>query len=213
MPSSASAYQVRRAVSELGSEAFKYRLGKRDSLPYRFYRQAIKRPFRRCVTDSSGTILTYAKACMGAVPLFHSFGYTGALWYPLTTGMGVVYHNNPLDFKITGEMVERHKATLLMTMPTFLMGQIRKCTPEPFSSLRYVVVGAEKLQERITKAFIRKFNRGPLEGYGCTELSPVVSVNVPDVIDKEIRQMGNKPGTVGRPLTRNNSQDSQSRYV
>ncbi|MCP4253692.1 MAG: AMP-binding protein, partial [Candidatus Scalindua sp.] len=137
---------------------------------------------------------------MGVVPMFHSFGFTGALWYPLITGMGVVYHNNPLDFKVTGEMIKKHKATLLMATPTFLMGHIRKCSPEQFASLRYVVTGAEKLKDRIAQSFTKKFNITPLEGYGCTELSPVVSVNVPDVIDKEIKQVGNKPGTIGRPL-------------
>ena len=137
---------------------------------------------------------------MGVVPMFHSFGFTGALWYPLITGMGVVYHNNPLDFKVTGEMIEKHKATLLMATPTFLMGYIRKCTPEQFTSLRYVVTGAEKLKDRIAQAFMKRFNIEPLEGYGCTELSPVVSVNVPDVTDKDMVQIGNKPGTIGRPL-------------
>ena len=132
--------------------------------------------------------------------MFHSFGFTGALWYPLITGMGVVYHNNPLDFRITGEMIEKHKATLLMATPTMFMGYIRKCAPEQFTSLRYVVAGAEKLKDRIAQAFMKRFNIEPLEGYGCTELSPVVSVNVPDVTDKDIKQIGNKPGTIGRPL-------------
>ncbi|MCP5002496.1 MAG: MFS transporter, partial [Planctomycetes bacterium] len=67
MPSGSTAHQVKTAVSELGSEAFKYRLGKRESLSYRFYCQAIKRPFKKCVTDSSGLALTYAKAFIGAV--------------------------------------------------------------------------------------------------------------------------------------------------
>ena len=38
-----------------------------------------------------------------------------------------------------------------MATPTFLMGHIRKCTPEQFASLRYVVAGAEKLKERERK--------------------------------------------------------------
>ncbi|MCP4252325.1 MAG: MFS transporter, partial [Candidatus Scalindua sp.] len=69
MPSGSTAYQVRMAVSELGSEAFKYRLKKIESLPYRFYCQAIKRPFKKCVTDSSGKTLNYAKAFIGALTL------------------------------------------------------------------------------------------------------------------------------------------------
>jgi acyl-[acyl-carrier-protein]-phospholipid O-acyltransferase/long-chain-fatty-acid--[acyl-carrier-protein] ligase len=52
----------------------------------------------------------------------------------------------------------------------------------------------------ITHAFTKKFKIEPLEGYGCTELSPIVSVNVPDVTHGSIRQVGAKPGTIGRPL-------------
>ena len=39
-----------------------------------------------------------------------------------------------------------------------------------------------------------------LEGYGCTELAPVVAVNTPDVVDGNEKQIGHKPGTVGHPL-------------
>jgi len=140
-------------------------------------------------------------AVMGILPLFHSFGFSGTLWYPLITGMSVVYHSNPLDFKVIGEMVEKYKATILMATPTFLMGYIRKCKPEQFASLRYVVVGAEKLKERIAQAFEKRFHLTPLEGYGCTELSPIVSANVPDVTDgKAKKQVGTKLGTIGQPL-------------
>jgi acyl-[acyl-carrier-protein]-phospholipid O-acyltransferase/long-chain-fatty-acid--[acyl-carrier-protein] ligase len=34
---------------------------------------------------------------MGVLPFFHSFGFTGSLWFPLLSGFGVVYHSNPLD--------------------------------------------------------------------------------------------------------------------
>ena len=37
-----------------------------------------------------------------------------------------------------------------------------------------------------------------MEGYGCTEMSPVVSVNVPERPGGERKT--SKPGTVGRPL-------------
>ena len=40
----------------------------------------------------------------------------------------------------------------------------------------------------------------PLEGYGCTELSPAVAANVPDWQKDNMRQIGNKPGTIGQPL-------------
>ncbi|MCH7504798.1 MFS transporter [PVC group bacterium] len=137
---------------------------------------------------------------LGILPLFHSFGFTGTLWYPLTTGIGVVYHSNPLDFKTIGEIAGKYKTTILMATPTFLMGYIRRCTPEQFRYLRQVVVGAEKLKERIAESFKKRFNIAPLEAYGCTELSPIVSLNIPDVQHGKIHQVGHKPGTIGHPI-------------
>jgi len=137
---------------------------------------------------------------MGVLPFFHAFGFTGTLWMPLTSGFGVVYHANPLDGKTIGEMVARHKATILISTPTFCGAYLRQCTPEQFASLRYVVVGAEKLRETLVATFKQKFSLDLLEGYGCTEMSPVVSVNTPDVEHYTLHQEGLRLGTVGHPI-------------
>ncbi|MBI5624370.1 MAG: AMP-binding protein [Elusimicrobia bacterium] len=137
---------------------------------------------------------------MGVLPFFHSFGFTVTLWLPLTAGFGAVYHTNPLDARKVGELVERFRATFLLGTPTFLQTYLRKVEPERFKSLRYVVVGAEKLRAELGQAFFEKFGLVPLEGYGCTELSPVASVNVPDAEVLGLRQKGAKPGSIGRPL-------------
>jgi acyl-[acyl-carrier-protein]-phospholipid O-acyltransferase/long-chain-fatty-acid--[acyl-carrier-protein] ligase len=71
---------------------------------------------------------------------------------------------------------------------------------EEFASVRYAIAGAERLREPIAKGYREKYGIDLLEGYGCTELAPVVSVNVPDVIDNGEKQPGHKPGTVGRPI-------------
>ena len=137
---------------------------------------------------------------MGVLPLFHSFGFAVTLWLPLIEGLGAVYHPNPMDAKTIGETARKYKATLLISTPTFYTSYIRRCSAEEFASLRYAIAGAEKLREQIAKSFKDKFGLDLLEGYGCTELSPVVSVNLPDVIDGKERQVGNKPGTVGHPI-------------
>ncbi|MFQ5880975.1 MAG: MFS transporter [Candidatus Methylomirabilales bacterium] len=118
----------------------------------------------------------------GVLPFFHSFGFTGTLWFPLISGFGVVYHSNPMDAKTVGEMVSRYRTTILMGTPTFYGAYLRKCSAEEFSSLRYAIVGAEKLREPIAKVFKEKYGLDLLEGYGCTELAPVVSVNIPDIM-------------------------------
>src|ERR1044072_6328908 len=56
---------------------------------------------------------------LGILPFFHSFGFTGTLWFPLIHGFGAVYHSNPLDAKTIGELAQKHKATILISTPTF----------------------------------------------------------------------------------------------
>jgi acyl-[acyl-carrier-protein]-phospholipid O-acyltransferase/long-chain-fatty-acid--[acyl-carrier-protein] ligase len=137
---------------------------------------------------------------MGVLPLFHSFGFTGTLWLPLLVGFGVVYHPNPTDAKTIGETVKKYQATLLISTSTFYAGYLRRCTKDEFASLRYLIAGAEKLRDQVTKGYQEKFGLTILEGYGCTELAPVVSVNIPDVLERNEKQIGNKPGTVGHPI-------------
>jgi acyl-[acyl-carrier-protein]-phospholipid O-acyltransferase/long-chain-fatty-acid--[acyl-carrier-protein] ligase len=141
-----------------------------------------------------------ADRIMGVLPFFHSFGFTATIWLPLLAGFGAVYHPNPVDAKTIGETVQKYKATLLISTPTFFAGYIRRCSAEEFRSLRYAIAGAEKLREPIAQSFKEKYGLDLLEGYGCTELSPVVSVNIPDVMYDSERQIGNKPGTVGHPI-------------
>jgi acyl-[acyl-carrier-protein]-phospholipid O-acyltransferase/long-chain-fatty-acid--[acyl-carrier-protein] ligase len=137
---------------------------------------------------------------MGVLPFFHSFGFTGTLWLPLISGIGVIYHANPLDAKTVGEMVSTYQATGIMGTPTFYAAYLRKCSAEEFSSLRLAIAGAEKLRESIAKAFREKYRLDLLEGYGCTELAPVVSVNMPDFKQGVSHQLGYKVGTVGHPI-------------
>ncbi|HZJ31850.1 MAG TPA: acyl-[ACP]--phospholipid O-acyltransferase [Vicinamibacterales bacterium] len=137
---------------------------------------------------------------IGVLPLFHAFGYTGTLWFPLLTGFGTAFHPNPMDAKTIGDLTERYKGTILMSTPTFCQSYVRKCEPKQFAHIRYAVVGAEKLRPAIADAFREKFGVTLLEGYGCTEMAPVVAANVPDVQDGSIRQRGSRPGTVGHTL-------------
>ncbi|MFN8391509.1 MAG: acyl-[ACP]--phospholipid O-acyltransferase [Bdellovibrionota bacterium] len=144
--------------------------------------------------------LSHRDAVLGVLPFFHSFGYTATLWLPLLCGIRAVYHPNPMDAAMIGELVQRERVTLMMSTPTFLLGYIRKCTAENFRTLRYVVTGAEKLKDRIAQSFFEKFQIQPMEGYGCTELSPVAMMNIPGFKQGEFDQVGHKPGTVGHPL-------------
>ena len=137
---------------------------------------------------------------MGMLPPFHSFGFTATLWTPLTVRMPVVYHPNPLDAKGVGRMVARYRATVIAGTSSFFALYVRGCGPEQFRSLRLAVAGAQKLVPAVAEAFEARFGLPLTEGYGCTELSPVVAVNVPDVRDGAVKQIGARVGSVGRPL-------------
>lgn len=137
---------------------------------------------------------------LGILPFFHSFGFMATIWLPLLAGCGVAYHPVPTDAKAVGELVEKFKGTFLLSTPTFCQAYVRKCTPEQFATLRYVVVGAEKLREPLRQQFQEKFGKELLEGYGCTEMAPVVAVNTPDFEHPREHQVGTKHGTIGLPL-------------
>lgn len=137
---------------------------------------------------------------MGILPFFHSFGFTGTLCLPAATGIGVVFHPNPLDSRVIGALVNKYAVTMLLATPTFLNAYTRRCEPEQFGSLRFVMAGAEKLPDRIAQAFEDRFGIRPLEGYGCTECSPAVTVNTIDFRAASFRQVGAKRGSIGHPL-------------
>jgi acyl-[acyl-carrier-protein]-phospholipid O-acyltransferase/long-chain-fatty-acid--[acyl-carrier-protein] ligase len=136
----------------------------------------------------------------GILPFFHSFGYTVTLWVPMQVGASIAYHPNPLQAREIGEMCKKFACTIFLATPTFLRTYLKRCDPADFASVRLLVCGAEKLPQALAKEFKDKFGVQPLEGYGCTELSPVAAVNVPDWHEGSRRQIGNKSGTIGQPI-------------
>ncbi|MDP7639048.1 MAG: AMP-binding protein, partial [Candidatus Hydrogenedentes bacterium] len=147
-----------------------------------------------------GFPLNKGDCVMGILPFFHSFGYTGTLWLVLTQRLSVVYHTNPLEAKQIGEMVAKYRTRILFSTSTFLQGLIRRCSAAQLSSLEFIIAGAEKLTPRVRDAFKEKYGVEPLEGYGTTECSPVVSLNVPDYRAPGFYQIGTKQGSIGHPI-------------
>jgi acyl-[acyl-carrier-protein]-phospholipid O-acyltransferase / long-chain-fatty-acid--[acyl-carrier-protein] ligase len=137
---------------------------------------------------------------VGVLPFFHSFGYTACLWLAMCYNVRGIYHFNPLDAKVVGRLCKEHRATILMATPTFLKMYLKRCEKEDFESIDMVVTGAEKLPVELARQFEEKFGILPTEGYGTTELSPVVAVNIPDHRSRQVYQQGTKLGTVGRPI-------------
>ncbi|NMC64257.1 MAG: AMP-binding protein, partial [SAR324 cluster bacterium] len=115
-------------------------------------------------------------------------------------GLKALYHFSPLEAETIVELVKKEKGTILLGTPTFFMNYLRRIPRENFASIRLAIAGAEKLRTRVAKAFNEAFGFTPLEGYGCSELSPVAMINLPDIREATRDQIGNKPGTVGHPI-------------
>jgi acyl-[acyl-carrier-protein]-phospholipid O-acyltransferase/long-chain-fatty-acid--[acyl-carrier-protein] ligase len=137
---------------------------------------------------------------LATLPFFHTFGNTVCLWAPVAVGMEAVFFPDPRAGQEIGELCRKHRCTILLGTATFLRFYLRRAKPGDFDSLRLLICGAEKLPVKLAEEFRGKFGVLPLEGYGCTELSPVVSTNLHDVEVGGLRQKANTPGTVGQPI-------------
>lgn len=135
----------------------------------------------------------------GNLPVFHSFGFTVCFALSASTGTPVAYIPNPLDASLIVKTCGIFKATILCATPTFLQKYMMKAQPEDFASLRLCITGAEKLRTELAERYRALTGKDIIEGYGCTELSPIVTVN----LNNSIYTLGTRsdhPGSIGCPL-------------
>ncbi|MDO5308515.1 MAG: MFS transporter [Planctomycetia bacterium] len=122
----------------------------------------------------------FTQSLVGTLPFFHSFGYTVTCWFPMICPYRCVYHYNPLDYRGVAELVKKYKPDLFISTPTFLRTYLRKCSVEDLKTLNFVIPGAEKTPKDLYNAWYEKFGYDLCEGYGATELSPVLCHNIPE---------------------------------
>ncbi len=135
-------------------------------------------------------VLSPRDTMMNPLPMFHSYGLTAGTLMPLLHGIKVVLYPSPLHYKQVPKLVRETASTLMVATDTFLQGYGRAADPEDLESVRFVVAGAERVKDA-TRTLWNKYGTQILEGYGCTECSPVLACNVPSAMQS---------GSVGRLL-------------
>jgi len=143
------------------------------------------------INESKAFDLNDKDIILGILPLFHVFGQNINYWLPMTQGMTTITYANPLDYKKIPKLVKEGKVTLMAGTPVFFGGYLRESDPGDFSSISIMIAGADKCPDWLREGYQKKHNIELLEGYGCTETSPVISANTPTA---------NKPGSIGKPM-------------
>jgi len=124
------------------------------------------------------------------LPFFHTYAITGTIMLPLFNGCKMVLVDRFAALKVL-KLIEDHKVSVFLAIPS--MYRVLAMTEGNFdvSSVRFPISGGEPLPVAIAQAFEKRFGVPICEGYGQTEASPVVTLNVPGA---------NKLGTIGRAL-------------
>jgi acyl-[acyl-carrier-protein]-phospholipid O-acyltransferase/long-chain-fatty-acid--[acyl-carrier-protein] ligase len=156
-----------------------------------------------CWQISSLSILPRDATLLGCLPVFHSFGFTVTLWYPLLRGCRLVAVPSPLDTRKIVDAIRDEEVTVMIGAPTFLRPILKRAESWELRSLELVVSGAEKMPADLYEAFFAKFHIEIMQGYGLTETTPVSNVNQhnpPVITDTGSPQAGKRLGSVGRML-------------
>ena len=124
------------------------------------------------------------------LPFFHTYAITGTILLPLLNGSKMVLVDRFQPLKVM-KLIEDHAVSVFLAIPS--MYRVLAQTEGDFDlkSVRFPISGGEPLPVAVAEAFEKRFGVPIFEGYGQTEASPVVSLNVPEK---------RKLGTVGSAL-------------
>ncbi len=129
------------------------------------------------------------------LPMFHAFTLTATVLLPLYTASPIVIVKSVLPFSNVLKQTLLRRVSVFMGVPEVFNALSKAKLPWYFmwfNRIRYFVSGGAPLSQDTFERMKKKFKRAVLlEGYGLSECSPVVSVNLPHK---------QKPLSVGPPL-------------
>ena len=111
------------------------------------------------------------------LPFFHSFGLGVGVLLPILNNFKVFLYPTPLHYKNIPGLIESTGSSVFFSTDTFLKKYSKYAVKENFKNIKYLIAGAEKLDEETYTYYKNNFDTKILEGYGVTESSPAVSVN------------------------------------
>jgi long-chain acyl-CoA synthetase len=127
-----------------------------------------------CRTDFNGV-----DRILAALPLFHSFAQISCVWGSFFLGATTIIVPH-IDRHLLLDGIEK-KPTIIVGVPA-LYGLFCLMKTLPFDSVRYFVCGGDALPDKIRISFELIYRRRIANGYGLTETSPLISVNLDDEI-------------------------------
>lgn len=129
---------------------------------------------------------------LGILPNFHVFGLTTLTFIPVVEGPSVVClpRFSPQDMHRT---IIGDRATVVLAIPSMLaaMAHLKNLAPADFKHVILAASGGEPLPRKVYNEVLERTGIRVIEGYGLTETSPVISVDLP---------WAHKLGTVGPPV-------------
>lgn len=142
-----------------------------------------------------GTMLfTEEDVQMCPLPLFHVFATVVSLGASLGSGAQIVFPT-PAGYRGDGvfdnfwKLIERHKATFMITVPTAISALMQRPVNADISSLKLAFSGSAPLPVELYKRFEEAAGVTICEGYGLTEATCLVSIN-PAKGEKRIGSVG-----------------------
>lgn len=124
--------------------------------------------------------MTPDQVMLSVLPQFHSFGFTAMTVVPLLLGATVHYLPRFTPTAIV-ETIAGKQVTIFMAVASMYgaLAGMKKAERSDYASLKLAVSGGEPLSPRVAAVFEERFGVQLNEGYGLTETSPVVSINLP----------------------------------